>query len=322
MDRLSNAYHDLDVKFHSFCIGHSLCKDPMAQLAKAAFENTQHHREIVSPSNVHRKHIVDIGEFVLKRTRTEKPTDTHLHRVSKAAKIRRYLQARGLDQHFVVPKKFILLTEMGEWVVIVQKIPHGVKTTQLNHAQAVGLAELIFLGLLSPFNAQNRVLADLKDRVAILDTAPLGRQIKLAIKQYRIGHFLFNRTMVLPRQLCATAHLKNLCSEVEKEKIEEIEIQEYRKGMAYSVGRVAIGCLGLYILPSITSAAASLPVNPLISSTVYAGVIGLSSIKILVSLVQAFSIHHVYKTSMQREQGLTALETYFQGEYLSAKEKE
>lgn len=326
MDRLSGAYKDLHPKFHPFCIGHSLCQDPVAEHAKNVFDAWKAYHDHLAPLKSDQKHIIDIGEFFLKRARsqktTEKPTDTHIHRVSKAAKMRAYITRKGLESYFVVPKKFILKMETGELVVIAQKIPHKVGEAHLSHLQAIGLAELIFLGLLNPFDAQNRVLVDLKGRIAILDTAPFGRQIKVAIKQYWIGRFIFNKTMPLSRKLCATARLKSLCAPIEQTKIEEVETRNYREGMKHSVSRAALSCLSLCLLPTVTSVTSSLSINSLVVSTVYVGFIGLASIKILSCVTQALSIHQVYMTSLERERGLPEIEEMVRSVHPSPKAKE
>jgi len=141
-------------KFYPFFIGHEKCTDRDAKLAKLAVEKAFESRESLDQQSIRTYifeaksltmrakssgAIVKTGSWIVKNRRCDMETtdDTHLYRVRKAEKLRKYIEAHGLQDRFAVPKKFLYYRKAEEmFYVVSKKLALSVKVAAPNEEAA------------------------------------------------------------------------------------------------------------------------------------------------------------------------------------------
>lgn len=206
-------YSDLPAKLHPFCLGHSKC----------TFEKINHEKilTIFKNSQEIKPNIFLSDDWIFKTPRLDfkQTPDTHLYRVLKAKKIRDYIQKNGLEEHIIVPKKFIIKNPDGSgldsYIIVAEKMRltdevvkpteeyestlkkedlsfdlvgqakafiEGKPQKELSLEQAKALANLAFLGYTD--QTYNNVFFTPDGKVAILDTEPMHRHWKKQEKKF------------------------------------------------------------------------------------------------------------------------------------------
>lgn len=309
-----NAYNVLKPKFHPFCIGHPACQNPKAVRALQVWQNALTHG-LGQPI---KGYIKDLGEFIIKSPRKYAVTtfDTHLYRVRKAEKIRRFIHDNELDDHFAVPEKFILPdpSNYSGFVVIAEKLAlsnevgrifsedfahivalqregqfhayaTGAPQRRLNAQQVNALARLAFLG----YNDQNynNLFFTIDGKIAILDTEPLNRFMKKALQRNVIRKCLglYNHSIANLRAFHATSDLKFVCSPVQQTVVERIE---YLKSISKMITRLAVCTLGIYALMLLS-----------LSAIFLVPIVTLLCAKILIHIKQTLTIYSTYMMSLK-----------------------
>ena len=257
----------LPEKFHPYLIGHpKCCLDPAAQ---DQIKNILSQPKVFLKSNV-----LGVGKWILKHTRTDFITteDTHLYRVRKAEKVRRYIEANGLQEELIVPKKWICRWREDFWTVsekidLSEEVASPIKGFQewvrpeeaaqvggqlnalcnlgkprreINPTQARALAELSILGYTDL--TYNNLYFDKAGKVAIIDTEPVKRALKKEVFAGSLPRFFGDKGGFLSMQAVAgIAKLKMVCGNPEALKaVESVETRLVVWTIAKLVAKLAL----------------------------------------------------------------------------------
>nr|MBA3817158.1 hypothetical protein [Parachlamydiaceae bacterium] len=203
-------YVDLPAKLQPFCLGHSKCS--IKETNREELLQIFHNSTEIKPN------IFTSDKWIFKSPRLEisQLPDTHLYRVLKAKKIRNYIQKNGLEEHIIVPQKFIIKNSstsgLCSYIVVSEKIKlseevikptdlleaeiktevnqvgqakaflEGKPQKELSIQQAKALAQLAFLGYTD--QTYNNVFLTTEGKVAVLDTEPMHRSWKKQERQF------------------------------------------------------------------------------------------------------------------------------------------
>lgn len=275
------TFNNIPSKFSPFLIGSSSCQADIKNDIDAVFEK--------SPLKCMKSnYIIDAGKWVLKLPRTDMPTaaDSHIYRVRKAEKIRNYIQKNHLENDLVVPKKYLYWKEseqkfytvaekldLSEEVVETASIEvensfkqfshiggqievlasQNCKKRSLNPVQAKALAELSILGYTDL--TYNNLYFTKDGKVAIIDTEPVKRLFKKAIKSSPIFYIFGNMSITKCQQaLVGIAKLKVSINNPEALKaVEKVERNHALWNIALSITKIAFTSLCIYFAPTVTA---------------------------------------------------------------------
>ena len=238
--------YNLPSKFNPYFVGHpeSIIPQGTVQSIRRCFAEAT--RSQLIPG------IFEAGDWIFKGIRERQPdppavattTDTHLYRVRKAEKIRKYIIANNLEGSFAVPLKYIYWNPSeGKFYVVCEKLElseevaecpiqemasdlredadkfggqtlaykNGKPQRAFTPEQARGLAELCRLGYTDL--AYDNIFFTADGKVAIIDTEPVKRYFKKLLK----GSWFFRLTQTMSHNLAkhtilGTAKLKYIVS--------------------------------------------------------------------------------------------------------------
>jgi hypothetical protein len=268
----------------------------------------------------------------LERSEINTTPDTHIYRVRKAEKIRKYIKINGLESHLMVPKKFLLEASDGKYIVAAKKVvlsvevasvsdiefqkdirscglilggqarafTVGAKERDLTPIQAKALAELAFLGYTD--QSYNNLFFTKNGKVAILDTEPVKRVLKKSMSS-KLWIILIDKHILRAYQgITATAKLKMYCKDPEAlTEVKRIERNHVLWNAALIIGKIALCCLALYFTPIMV---ASLNLQALAATTLKVSILALATIKTLTLTLNLRCLYQFWKWSCEGRSGL------------------
>jgi hypothetical protein len=318
--QLNTTPSDLNPKFYPYLIGRSECQAPdnYQPKLKEIFS-----RELTPYSQ--RDYIFVEDDWFLKLPRRKFPTtpDTHLYRVRKAEKIRRYIENRDLSEHFVVPKKY-LYWHFNQFYVVAEKLElsdeeatmkgtnhnfsdpkrgepcsaSSTATRALSVAQATGLAELaIYTGLTDLSYNNCHFTPD--GKIAIVDTEPLGR----VVKEWAKRTFFEDLQAIKALQVVGgMAKLKTYCSNPEALiAVQKIERRYALSNLARLVCKIAMASLALVIFPYIIGYA---PFGLVATSSLKFLAVSIAALKTIYLINSTVELYDRWWLSTQKKAGL------------------
>jgi hypothetical protein len=330
---MNTTINNLYPKFYPYLLGHQLCPATFKSEIDALF--AQGKLPFLKDAG-QRQYIFDGGKYILKLNRPNGLTthDTHLYRIRKAVKIQNYIQRNGLENHIMVPKKYLYWNKKeSQFYVVCEKIPLSEEVVQpapqyvttdgahyggqwqkfiegkprktLQPIQAKALAELAVLGYTDL--SYNNLYFTLDGRVAIIDTEPLKRGLnKKKFAKYTIDSWLNDKASFLAQQsIAGIAKLKMYCTDrAAFREVEKVERNHALWNIAKLIGKIAIGCLVIYFTPSIV---AFLPVAGVAIATLKITIIAIATTKIVYLSFNALAVYSIWNKSMNGYQGLVRI---------------
>lgn len=325
---------NLPSKFEPFILGNPKCKAPVS--VKTAIDSVFTHPLVDMKGG----YVFDAGNWVLKFTRNDglmTTPDTHLYRVRKAEKVRKYIADNRLDRELVVPQKYLYWkVDEGRFYVVSQKVDlapevanptpelgeairaaellasgqmqalvSGAATRALSPLQAKALAELATMGLTDL--SYNNLFFDRQGRIAVIDTEPVKRALKKKLFAYpSFGFWMGDKAVNKAQQvLTGTAKLKLSCSDpLARREVEKVERRHTLWNLAKVVTKLALVCLAIYFLPTII---ASLALPSALATTLKICAIGAASLKALLLSLNTVSLGYIWKQSCKGIHGIQAI---------------
>ncbi len=231
-------------KFYTHLLGHSKCiaPDNVKQEIEKIFENFDQSAPIDNKENIR-----DCGAWVVKNSRAQfgvfTTADTHLYRVRKALKVKKYISENHYDNEIAVPDKYIYFNPKDEQLYAVckklnlsneiagiespawesylkegysrsgqvQALRDGKPKRNLTFTQAKASAELSFLGY-TDFNYTNLYFTQ-DGKLAILDTEPFNRALKKTLCSGLKGYFFDKVALHAQQAIEGIARLKHYCTD-------------------------------------------------------------------------------------------------------------
>lgn len=308
----------LPSKFHPFLIGH----------AKCAFKGEEEIDQLSRSDQLKqiKNNVFDAGKWIVKGERADgllMAPDTHIYRVRKAEKIRKFITENHLEEEFIVPQKYIYWSkELSKFYVISEKLElrdavaepadaeieaffktcsvaggqflnlaNGKQKITLSDSQARTLAQLAFLGYTDL--TYNNMHFTKDGKIAIIDTEPLKRLFKKQLKTVLNQLFGERLSVVTQQAITGTAKLKLYSTDSAKKEIEKVETKNVIRAVAILVSKLAVAVLALYFAPSLIAVAPLGMVKPL---AVFA-VKTLCVARILTLFMHIFSVVTLWKLS-------------------------
>jgi hypothetical protein len=253
----THSIDNLKEKFFPHLIGHEKC--PIEDTKKQQIEEIFRDFDIQNHQFLENKnYIIDAGNWILKRARPKLGHNTHLYRVRKAEKVRKYIQKNHLQDHFTVPEMW-LYNHNGTFFVVceklrlsndiarlsatwlkesllddpqsfqnftqIQALRNNAPERDLTPIQAHTLAELAFKAHLTDLSFGNLFFTP-DHKVALIDFEPIKRTIKKE-KLQGFDPLLHNirSHLSLLQSLTGTAKLKTYtsCNNGAMQQIESVE---------------------------------------------------------------------------------------------------
>jgi hypothetical protein len=323
--------NNLPQKFYPYLLGHESCPATFKHEIEKVFKRPL--------KNLKGNYIFDAGNWIIKKGRTdglETTPDTHLYRIRKAVKIQKYIQSKGLEQHIMVPKKFLYWHEKeSQFYVICEKVAlstevpmptsdyekaigssmylaggqvaalaAGSPRRALTPIQAKAMAELSFLGYTDL--TYNNQYFTLDGRVAIIDTEPHKRGLKKQFASSKIIFFLGDKSALLAQQsIAGIAKLKLYCSNPNAlREVEKVEKKHVLWSIAKLIGKIAVGCLIMYFTPGVV---ALLPIGAVAIASLKITIMTILSIKMLFLSLNVLSVYYIWKKSHQGLEGASSI---------------
>lgn len=258
------SFASLPKKFLPHLLGNPKCRTAPAGL----LEQLQALPFNALPRFGGKQYLYDAGDWVIKGMRSDgliTTPDTHLYRVRKAEKMRKYVVEKGLQNDFVVPEKYLFWNEvLRQFFVVSKKVPladevvtlrddglrrvladagrqhpdtqssrlsAGARQRRLTDVQVRALAEMSFLGFTDL--TYNNLFFDARGRLVVLDTEPQKRAMnKSKFYQFPLSLFYRKGTVKLMQSLAGTAKLKLMVSPAQSFLIRSIEKNRVLKNTA------------------------------------------------------------------------------------------
>lgn len=270
---MSLTLENLPNKFLPSLLGHESCPATFKNEIDEIFA-----RSIENAPSIKSDYVWDAGKWVIKGDRTGAEAeamrpDTNIYRVRKAEKIRNFIQENHLEEHVMVPRKYIYWDERsGKFYVIAEKadlsdevatpqanardllklegeihggqmeaLTNNARERTLTPEQAEALAKLSFKGYTDL--TYNNMFFTTDGRVAILDTEPIKRTIKKMFSESYYLTFLFQDTasLITQQAIAGTAKLKLSCSDpLALRAVEKVEKEHFLWNLAQLVGKIAV----------------------------------------------------------------------------------
>jgi hypothetical protein len=304
--------NNLPSKFKPFLLGEATDTIAIKEQIDEAF--------VKGPTYLKSTNIFTAGNWILKKGRTDgllTTPDTHLYRVRKAEKIRKYIADHHLEAHLMVPKKYLYWREsekqfyvVSEKVTLSEAVAKPVSTSFENQLKAIAT---LFGGQLKALSenkpqkvltdTQAKALAELSTigytdltynnlfftpdgKIAIIDTEPQKRALKKLVCKSKLAWFFGNKASLLTAQaLVGIAKLKLYCnSKSSQEEVSKVEKRHALKDIAKLVGKIALLSFALYLT---CSAVALLPIS---TTAIAAITFTLTSITVIKSITLALGI--------------------------------
>ena len=287
--------------------------------------------------SLERDYIFDVGKWVLKRE-CSNPTltrDTHLYRIRKAEKIRRFIQKNHLENHIEVPKKYLYWNKNeSRFYVVAEKMPlskevakpasieienclKGDKTSRgqqkalienaprrsLTSIQAKSLAELSILGYTDL--TYNNLYFIQGGKIAIIDTEPVTRGLKKRMKSTWV-FFLF-RDMEAVRAIHSIIGIAKLkCYTDQPDALKAVLAVERNLafwGMSRLITKIAAVTLAIYFTPTITSL---IPIAG-VAGALKVSFIAMAALKDLILAIEVMNIYLIWGKSCRGLEGLKSI---------------
>ncbi len=323
-------------KFLPFLLGHASCSAPKNCKSEIDEIFTQ---SLKNAPTLKSDYIYNAGNWVLKGDRTGEDaeaaqlrSDTNIYRVRKANKIRNFIRANHLEQHVMVPQKFIYWDKTSQkFFVVAEKVDlsdevaspqsdqvkeiikqdaflggqalalvEGKSERDITPEQAKALAELSFLGLTDL--SYNNMYFTNDGRIAIIDTEPLKRTIKKAMSDSWIPWFTDRDTWVMAQAIAGTAKLKMACADPEAIKaVEKVEKDHFLWNMAKLIGKIALAVLVFCLVPPLL---AQLAIAGAIVTALQIAILGYATLKALGLLLSTLHISSLWSYSHDGIAGL------------------
>lgn len=318
-------------KFYPFLLGHPSCPSKIKEEIDKVFEKPL----VPLKSN----YIFDAGKYVLKLERTDgslTTPDTHMYRVRKAEKIRKYIVKNHLENQLMVPEKFLYWRETDrKFYVISEKVclsdevaklvsdsveilyKQGGQTLggqiaalaankpkrNLTPEQAKGLAELSVLGYTDL--TYNNAYFTLDGKVAIIDTEPIKRSLKKIMFKNKFTWMGDKGALLSQQTISGIAKLKLYCADEKAlREVETVEKKHVVWSIAKLVGKIALVCLAISFVPSV---AALLPIGGILATSLSAFVITVLVVKTVSLVACAGGVAYVWKLSHDGVQGVVKI---------------
>ncbi|MBA2369674.1 MAG: hypothetical protein H0V82_11710 [Candidatus Protochlamydia sp.] len=266
---MSLSFDELPSKFHPYLLGHPSCASNLKEEIDQLFQAP------LTP--LKGNYIFTAGRWIIKGKRSDglcTTEDTHIYRISKAEKIRRYISENHLENHLVVPQKFLYWNNGDrKFYVICEKLnlsqevaqpessviaaqyagesqsaggqckalAEGFPQRSLTIEQAKALANISILGLTDL--SYNNAFFTTDGKFALLDTEPQKRSLmKKTFSESHFGYWMGNKDSVKAQQTIAgIAKLKTYCrDEAARREIEKIENRHFLWNSAKIVGKIAM----------------------------------------------------------------------------------
>lgn len=326
------SLNNLPAKFHPYLLGHPLCpKNKLEKEIDKVFEKA------LSP--LKSDYIFSAGNWVLKLGRTDgvlTTDDTHLYRIRKAEKIRKYISNNNLEDHIMVPKKFLYWNENENRFYVVSKkvdlledvaepsdfleplldaalakqfggqvkaFTKGKPTRALSPEQARGLSELSILGYTDL--TYNNLFYNTDGKVAIIDTEPVKRGLKKELAKNKFAMWLGDKGALLAQQsISGMAKLKMYCNSEALREVKKVEQKHVLWSIAKLIGKIAFYSFALYVL---TKAVALLPIGALAVKALKISLIAIAILKILVLVLNVASVATIWKLSQDKLDGIAVI---------------
>ncbi|MFY7842957.1 MAG: hypothetical protein ACOVOR_02970 [Rhabdochlamydiaceae bacterium] len=319
----SITINNLPLKFRPFLLGSPSCSANIKPEIDAIFQ-----KDLKPLEKAFSSYIFDGGNYILKNSRQDgslTPPDTHLYRIRKAEKIRAYIQKNNLEDHLVVPKKYLYWhTQEEKFYVVAEKmhlskevaslaspdlelqyrkcgksfgqcasLSSGATQRDLTPIQAKTLAELSILGYTDL--SYNNLYFTLDGKIAIIDTKPQKRALNKILCSGAISLLFFDKTVLLSQQsIAGIAKLKTYVKNpIAMKKVNRVERNHVLWTMTQLVMKISLLNIVLYFNHRITTRIPLTVLRTTLETTITVTTI----LKICFNLLNILKIHLLWSLS-------------------------